>query len=98
MGTDLDRCCITLGCLALIVALSEIIKDAQRMPALEMIRDQGLSEEDLGMWRVALTNLDGALDKVKASSRACATLRQSRPDFDKLVNRILDHVLSPEPC
>lgn len=96
MGEDSREHDLTPGVLALVVSLSEMIKDVQRIPALQLMRNRGLSEDELEGWRVALMELDGALDKIKANSRAAAALRESRPNFDDLVNQMLDNVFSSD--
>lgn len=94
VGIDLREHNLMQGVLALVVSLSEIIKDALKIQSLQRMRDGGTSEEELERWKLALMDLDAALDQIRANEAVTPTLQQLGRNFDDLVDHILNKVLN----
>jgi len=95
-GSNLRQDNLTRGVLALAITLSEITKDALKLDRLHRMQQNGVSEEEIERWRVTLMDLDAALDQIKGNKGVAPTLRQSRYDFDRLVDHLLSAALNPD--
>jgi len=83
------------GVLALVVSLSEVIKDALKLQSLNRMLDRGMSDDELERWKLALMDLDAALDKIRGNGAMTSALRQLGPGFNRLVDNVLSQVLNP---
>lgn len=96
MSIDLRDHIVLQGVLALVVSLSEVIKDALKLRSLQPMQEQGMSDDEIERWKLALMDLDAALDKIRRNAELPPALRQLGPGFDRLVDNILSQVLSPD--
>lgn len=94
MAIDLREQNRVRGILFLCICLSEIIKDALKIQALEGMQG-GMSGEAAERWKDALMELDAALDQMRASGLTCA-LEQLGRKFDHVVDHILKVVLNSD--
>jgi len=94
MGFDFGEDKVTKGVLVLAISLSEVIKDALKLQALDRMKRRGMSEEDIERWRGALMDLDAALDQIKGNDGVANALRQTRDGVDNLVDHILSMALN----
>lgn len=95
MSIDLREHILMQGVLALVVSLSEIIKDALKLQALDQMQERGMSDEEVEGWKLALMDLDAVLDKVRSNGGMTPALRQLGPGFNRLVENVLSQVLNP---
>lgn len=96
MAIDLREHILMQGVLALVVSLSEVIKDALKLQALNQMQERGMSDDELEGWRLALMNLDAALDQLRSNDGMAPALHQLGPGFDHLVDHVLSQVLNPD--
>jgi len=96
LSIDLRDHIVMQGVLALMVSLSELIKDALKLRSLQPMQEQGMSDDEVERWKLALMDLDAALDKIRRNAELSPALRQLGPGFDRLVDNILSQVLSPD--
>lgn len=96
MGTDLREHDLMQGVLALIVGLSEMIKDALKLQSLQQMQERGMSGEEMERWKHALMDLDATLDRIRSNDGLTPALRQLGRDFDHRVDDILSQALNPD--
>ncbi len=96
MVIDLREHILMHGVLALVVSLSEVIKDALKLQALNQMQERGMRDEELERWKLALMNLDAALDQIRSNDGVTPALQQLGPSFDHLVDHVLSQVLNPD--
>ena len=94
MAVDLCEQNRVRGILLLCICLSEIIKDALKIHALDGIQ-RGMSAEAAERCKDALMALDAALDEIRASGLTCA-LEQLGRNFDHVVDHMLRVVLNAD--
>lgn len=94
MAVDLREQYRVRGIFLLCICLSEILKDALKIQALEGMQG-GMSGEAAERWKDALMELDAALDEIRASGLTCA-LEQLGRKFDHVVDHILRVVLNSD--
>jgi len=95
VSIDLREHILMQGVLALVVSLSEVIKDALKLQALDQMREKGMSDEEVEGWKLALMDLDAVLDKVRSNGAMTPALQQLGPGFNRLVENVLTQVLNP---
>ena len=81
----------------MVICLSEIIKDALKLQTLQPMQQRGLNKEVVERWKLALMDLDAALDRITTDGGVAPAVRQSGREFDLLVDSILNRVLNADP-
>ena len=96
MRTDLREHDLMQGVLALVVGLSEMIKDALKLQSLQQMQERGMSGEEVERWKRALMDLDAVLDRIRSHDGLTLALRQLGRNFDHRVDDILSQALNPD--
>lgn len=96
MPIDIDEDNLRAGVLGLVVAITEIVKDALKLQAVKRMEGGSLTEEEIERLGKALKELDTALNQIKEDQGITQTVYQVREGLDDLVDDVLDKILNPE--
>jgi len=96
MPINIDEDNLRAGVLGLVVAITEIVKDALKLQAVKRMEGGSLSNEEIERLGRALKELDTAINQIKEEQGISQTVYQVREGLDDLVDDVLDKILNPE--
>lgn len=96
MPIDIDEDNLRAGVLGLVVAITEIVKDALKLQAVKRMEGGSLTNEEIERLGKALKELDTAINQIKEEQGITQTVYQVREGLDDLVDDVLDKILNPE--
>jgi len=95
MILDLDEKDLKSGILGLVVALTEIIKEALRLQAMKRMEAGSLTEDEVERLGEALMDLEGAIEKIKLEMGISESVKAVRDGLDRVVEEAIDRMLNP---
>ncbi len=95
MILDLSEQDLKSGVLGLVVALVEIIEEALRLQALRRMEAGSLSLAEIERLGQALSELEGAIERLKAETGSTESVKAVRDSLDKAVADAVGSLLDP---
>ena len=96
MVVDIDEKNLKHGVLGLVIALTEVIRDALRLQANRRMEAGSLTEEEIERLGLALEDLDKAIEDIKEEQGIAESVKSVRDGLDDVVDEILGKMISPE--
>jgi hypothetical protein len=84
------------GLLGLVVALVEIIEEVLERQAIRRMEGGRLNDEEIERLGSALSELDEALEKIKADNGIEEAVKSVRDGLDDVAENIIDQFIDPE--
>lgn len=96
MTVNIDEDNLRQGMLGLVIALTEVIRDALRIQAFKRMEGGRLTEEECERLGQALMDLDNALEGIKEEQGITESVQAVRDGLDGIVDDVLDKLVNPE--
>lgn len=96
MPIDIDENNLKQGVLGLILALTEIVRDALRLQAFKRMEGGSLTEEEMERLGEALMDLDFAIEEIKEEQGVVESVKAVRDGLDEIVDEVVDKIVNPE--
>ena len=96
MAIDINENSLKQGVLGLVLALTEVIRDALRIQAFKRMEGSSLTEEEVERLGGALMDLDTAIDKIKEEQGLTEAVQSVRDGLDSIVDDVIDKMVNPE--
>lgn len=96
MPIDIDENNLKQGVLGLVIALTEIIRDALRLQAFKRMEGGTLTEEEMDRLGEGLMDLDIAIEEIKEEQGVVESVKGVRDGLDEIVDDVIDRMLNPE--
>lgn len=96
MVVNIDEKNLKHGVLGLVVALTEIIRDALRLQAFRRMESGSLTEEEIERLGLALEDLDKAIEDIKEEQGITESVKAVRDGLDDVVDDLLNKTIDPE--
>ena len=96
MPIDIDENNLKQGVLGLVMALTEIIRDALKIQAFRRMEGGGLSNEEMERLGEGLMDLDIAIEEIKEEQGVVESVKGIRDGLDEVVDDVIDRMLNPE--
>lgn len=96
MAIEIQEDNLKQGMLGLVLALVEIITDALKLQALKRIEGGKLSDAECERLGWALSELEAALEQIKAEQGLTEAVKSVRDGFDNLVDDLLEKITRPD--
>ncbi len=95
MQLDIGEKDLSTGVLALVVGLTEIIKEALQLQAIRRMEEGDLTEAEIERLGEALLNLDSTIKQLKADMGIGESVKAIRDSLDNLVDNAVTNLLQP---
>jgi len=92
---NLDENNLKHGVMGLVIALTEIIKEALQLQAMKRMESGSLTEDEIERLGETLMDLDSAIDNVKVEIGVTESVRAVRDGPDRIVDEVIDNILNP---
>jgi hypothetical protein len=96
MPIDIDENNLKQGVLGLVIALTEIIRDALRLQAFKRMEGGTLTEEETERLGEALMDLDIAIEEIKEEQGVIESVKAVRDGLDQIIDEVVDKMVNPE--
>ena len=96
MVVDIDESNLKHGVLGLVIALTEVIRDALKLQAVRWMESGSLTEEEIERLGLALEELDQAIEDIKVEQGVTESVRVVRDGLDDVVDDLLNKMINPE--
>ena len=96
MVVDIDESNLKHGVLGLVIALTEVIRDALKLQAVRRMESGSLTEEEIERLGLALEELDQAIEDIKVEQGVTESVRVVRDGLDDVVDDLLNKMINPE--
>ncbi len=96
MPIDIDENNLKQGVLGLVIALTEIIRDALKIQAFKRMEGGSLSNEEMERLGEGLMDLDIAIEEIKEEQGVVESVKGIRDGLDEIVDEVVDRMLNPE--
>lgn len=96
MVVNIDEKNLKHGVLGLVIALTEVIRDALRLQAFRRMESGSLTEEEIERLGLALEELDQAIEEIKEEQGVTESVKAVRDGLDDVVDDLLDKMINPE--
>lgn len=93
---DIEEDELKHGVLGLVIALTEVIKDALELQAVRRMESGRLTEEEMERLGGALEDLDQAIEDIKEEQGVEESVNSVREGLDDTVDDVLDTMVNPE--
>jgi hypothetical protein len=96
MPINIDENNLKQGVLGLVIALTEIIRDALRLQAFKRMEGGTLTEEEMERLGEALMDLDIAIEEIKEEQGVIESVKAVRDGLDQIIDEVVDKMVNPE--
>lgn len=96
MVVDIDEKNLKHGVLGLVVALTEVIRDALKLQAIKRVESGSLTEEEVERLGQALSELDQAMEDIKEEQGITESVKAVRDGLDDVVDDMVSKMINPE--
>ncbi len=96
MPINIDENNLKQGVLGLVIALTEIIRDALKLQAFKRMEGGTLTDEEMERLGEGLMDLDIALEEIKEEQGVGESVKAVRDGLDEIVDEVVDRMLNPE--
>lgn len=96
MVVDIDEKNLKHGVLGLVIALTEVIRDALKLQAVRRMESGSLTEDEIERLGLALEDLDGAIEDIKEEQGVTESVKAVRDGLDDVVDDMLNKMINPE--
>ncbi len=96
MVVNIDEKNLKHGVLGLVIALTEVIRDALRLQAFRRMESGSLTEEEIERLGLALEELDKAIEDIKEEQGITESVKAVRDGLDDVVDDLLNKMINPE--
>jgi hypothetical protein len=96
MPISIDENNLKQGVLGLVIALTEIIRDALKIQAFKRMEGGSLTNEEMERLGEGLMDLDIALEEIKEEQGIGESVKAVRDGLDEIVDEVVDRILNPE--
>jgi hypothetical protein len=96
MPIDIDENNLKQGVLGLVIALTEIIRDALKIQAFKRMEGGSLSDKEMERLGEGLMDLDIAIEEIKEEQGVVESVKAVRDGLDDIVDEVVDRMLNPE--
>jgi hypothetical protein len=96
MPINIDENNLKQGVLGLVIALTEIIRDALKLHAFKRMEGGTLTDEEMERLGEGLMDLDIALEEIKEEQGVGESVKAVRDGLDEIVDEVVDRMLNPE--
>ncbi len=96
MVVDIDEKNLKHGVLGLVIALTEVIRDALKLQAIRRMEGGSLTEEEIERLGLALGDLDQAIEDIKEEQGITESVRSVRDGLDDVVDDMLNKIINPK--
>lgn len=96
MPINIDENNLKQGVLGLVIALTEIIRDALRLQAFKRMEGGTLTEEEMERLGEALMDLDIAIEEIKEEQGVIESVKAVRDGLDQIIDEVVDKMINPE--
>jgi len=96
MPIDIDENNLKQGVLGLVIALTEIIRDALRLQAFKRMEGGTLTEEEMERLGEGLMDLDIAIEEIKEEQGVVESVKAVRDGLDQIIDEVVDKMVNPE--
>lgn len=96
MPIDIDENNLKQGVLGLVIALTEIIRDALKLQAFKRMEGGTLTEEEMERLGEGLMDLDIAIEEIKEEQGVVESVKSVRDGLDQIIDEVVDKMVNPE--
>lgn len=96
MVVDIDEKNLKHGVLGLVVALTEVIRDALKLQAVRRMEGGSLTDEEVERLGLALSELDQAIEDIKEEQGITESVKAVRDGLDDVVDDVVNKMINPE--
>ncbi len=96
MPIDIDENNLKQGVLGLVLALTEIVRDALKIQAFKRMEAGSLTNEEMERLGEGLMDLDIAIEEIKEEQGVVESVKAVRDGLDEIVDDVVDRMLNPE--